>query len=105
MTVLIRMLQFPISLALRPVAGQGGALAFEDAVVLCRCLARIWTPAGTSPPTQQTMEQALHEFENIRLPRVRTIWDDQWERAERVYQNEVMEPWTPEFEKWVYEGV
>jgi 2-polyprenyl-6-methoxyphenol hydroxylase-like FAD-dependent oxidoreductase len=79
-------------------------MAFEDAVVLCRCLANVLTSTATSP-TQQTIEQLIQEFENIRLPRVRKMWDDQWERAERTYQNVELEPWTPEFEKWVYEGV
>jgi 2-polyprenyl-6-methoxyphenol hydroxylase-like FAD-dependent oxidoreductase len=79
-------------------------MAFEDAIVLCRGLATILKPGES--PSQQAIAAALQEFENMRLPRVRTIWDDQWERAERSYQNnEEMEPWSPDFAEWVYQGV
>jgi hypothetical protein len=38
-------------------------MAFEDAVILCQCLVKIMTPAET--PSQQDIEKAIQEFENL----------------------------------------
>ena len=76
-------------------------MAFEDSAVLCRHLREI---RGTNP-TKAVIETLLKDFEKERLPRVRRIWDDQWDRAEKVYKNIQAEPWSKEFSDWVFNGV
>ena len=76
-------------------------MAFEDSAVLCRYLRKI---RGTNP-TKAAIETLLKDFEKERLPRVRRIWDDQWDRAEKVYKNIQAEPWSKEFSDWVFNGV
>ena len=80
-------------------------MAFEDSVILCRVLKNLKNNCSGSIPSKAAVEEALQEFENTRLPRIRRIWDDQWERSEKVYQNVQMEPWSKEFEEWVFNGV
>lgn len=75
-------------------------MAFEDSVVLCRVLKELQV-ASDKPAVQNV----LNKFENIRLPRVRRMWDDQWDRSERFYKNEVVKPWSKEFQEWVFNGV
>jgi 2-polyprenyl-6-methoxyphenol hydroxylase-like FAD-dependent oxidoreductase len=89
---------------MRPVSGLGGSMAFEDSVMLCRALAKA-SSQGTLND-KAGVERALSEFENCRIPRVRKIWVDEWERAEIVYkQKRNMEPWSDEYRAWVYNGV
>ena len=80
-------------------------MAFEDNVVLCRVLKKLKEESTDGAPSKASVEQALQDFENTRLPRIRKIWDDQWERSEKCYQNISMEPWAKEFEDWVFNGV
>lgn len=99
-------------IAMRPASGQGGSMAFEDNVVLCRVLKKFLekdTTTGSSTSLlfkdKLCVEKVLQEYENTRLPRIRTMWIDQWDRAEKSYQNIVPDPWTNEFEEWVYQGI
>ena len=81
-------------------------MAFEDAVVLCRCISKLFQKSlPDMQPTKQQIEQVLKEYENTRLPRVRKLWYDQWDRSEKAYKNEVSEPWSKEFSDWVHTGV
>jgi hypothetical protein len=75
-------------------------MAFEDGVVLCRLL----RDPGLLADREATQE-LISKFENMRLPRVKRIWDDQWNRAERVYAGEKYEQWSKEYKAWVYMGV
>ena len=56
--------------AMRPASGLGGALAFEDAVVLCRLLKK---RGIDSLKTKQSTNDLIHEFETSRYDRVKTI--------------------------------
>lgn len=86
---------------MRPIYGQGGSMAFEDSVILCRAFNKI----RGAVPSKSAVEEALRNFENERLPRVRKLWNDQWTRSEATYRNEIMEPWSKEFSDWVFSGV
>jgi 2-polyprenyl-6-methoxyphenol hydroxylase-like FAD-dependent oxidoreductase len=90
---------------MRPASGQGGSMAFEDSVMLCRALAK--AKSQDSLNGKACMQQALREFENSRIPRVRNIWVDQWERAVMSYKKDMkpIEPWSDEYRAWVYKGV
>lgn len=88
---------------MRPASGQGGSMAFEDSVILCRVLKKLKERSTTR--TKSAVEEALQEYENIRLPRVRQLWDDQWERSEKVYSNVAMTPWSKEFSDFIFNGV
>jgi 2-polyprenyl-6-methoxyphenol hydroxylase-like FAD-dependent oxidoreductase len=79
-------------------------MAFEDSVMLCRALAK--AKSQDSLNDKAGVRQALAEFENSRIPRVRKIWVEQKERAERAYKkNAQMEPWSDEYRAWIYDGV
>jgi 2-polyprenyl-6-methoxyphenol hydroxylase-like FAD-dependent oxidoreductase len=79
-------------------------MAFEDAVMLCRTLAKAKSQGTLND--KAGVQRALAEFENCRIPRVRKIWVDEWERAEIVYKHKKqMEPWSDEYRAWVYNGV
>ena len=84
-------------------------MAFEDSVVLCRVLRKLRISLGDNfgkmPASKGKIEEALRDFENTRLPRVRKLWWDQWERSERTYNNVRMEPWSKEFADWIFNGV
>jgi 2-polyprenyl-6-methoxyphenol hydroxylase-like FAD-dependent oxidoreductase len=86
--------------AMRPINGLGGSMAFEDGVVLCRLLR---DPSLLAD--REATQELISKFENMRLPRVKRIWDDQWNRAERVYAGEKYEQWSKEYKEWVYSGV
>ena len=86
--------------AMRPINALGGSMAFEDSVVFCRLINdpnRLLSRATTN--------EIIAEFENARLPRVKTIWENQWERAERVFAGKKYEQWSKEFKEWIYSGV
>eukprot|EP00592_Proboscia_alata_P007431 CAMPEP_0194357646 /NCGR_PEP_ID=MMETSP0174-20130528/5103_1 /TAXON_ID=216777 /ORGANISM="Proboscia alata, Strain PI-D3" /LENGTH=578 /DNA_ID=CAMNT_0039127759 /DNA_START=131 /DNA_END=1867 /DNA_ORIENTATION=+ len=111
--------------AMRSAGGQGGAMAFEDCVVLARILEQTQALSGGNANdndkdsdndtvddvhhTRASIETAVLEFENSRLPRVRTIWNDQWERAERAYKGDFKPSRTEEdelkYQAWVDKGV
>jgi 2-polyprenyl-6-methoxyphenol hydroxylase-like FAD-dependent oxidoreductase len=88
--------------ACRPTDGQGGNLALEDCIVLCRLLAK-----DSSKLRLQSSQRQCHdlvtEFEESRLARVKTIHDDQRVRAE--LQGDQWRPLSPEYLKWLYAGV
>jgi 2-polyprenyl-6-methoxyphenol hydroxylase-like FAD-dependent oxidoreductase len=94
--------------AMRPASGQGGSMAFEDSVMLCRALANAKSQGTLN--VKAGIQRALGEFENSRIPRVRKIWVDQWERAEMAYYNnkqnkKQLEPWSDDYRAWIYSGV
>uniref|UniRef100_A0A7S1D4E7 FAD-binding domain-containing protein n=1 Tax=Cyclophora tenuis TaxID=216820 RepID=A0A7S1D4E7_CYCTE len=80
--------------AMRPTDGQGGNMALEDAVVLCRALRE-----------KTTIEEALRWFETTRLPRIVKIHADQADRYARRMRREQVGPWSDEFKKWVHDGI
>ncbi|KAG7371931.1 zeaxanthin epoxidase [Nitzschia inconspicua] len=84
--------------ALRPASGLGGSLAFEDAVLLTRAIAK-------HKDSGESMDAALREFESLRFVRCKTILDDQTRIAESGYGTAANSfKWTPEYEKWVFAG-
>jgi 2-polyprenyl-6-methoxyphenol hydroxylase-like FAD-dependent oxidoreductase len=88
--------------ALRPASGLGGALAFEDAVVLCRLLSK--DKIGLT--SRDSADQVVRNFETSRFARVQRIWEDQWAISEKVYSKDgKIAEWTPEFREWVEQGV
>ena len=95
--------------AMRPTDGQGGNQAFEDAVVLARSLANrineFREKNGRHIATAKTVESALREFEDIRLPRVRRIHENQSKRYEQRMRGQTVEPNTDEFAQWRDSGV
>lgn len=99
--------------AMRPIDGQGGNMAFEDAVVLCRVLGSkdlrstiaLSSPTEADASTCTTVEELLGEFERTRLPRVKKIHDNQRSRYEARMKGGKVGPWSPEFKEWVNSGV
>ena len=84
--------------ALRPASGLGGSLAFEDVVLLSRCL---------KSKTANEIPEALREFENLRFTRCKMIVDDQTRLAEVAYTNSQTSKkieWTQEYREWVFTG-
>ena len=89
--------------ACRPASGLGGALAFEDAVVLCRLLK---SKGRGSLKTKQSTNDLIHEFETSRYDRVKTIWNNQWEISEGQYKKGAADmEWSKSFAEWVAQGV
>lgn len=92
--------------AMRPASGLGGAMAFEDAVVLCRILKAATSSRLNSRKSSETLVQ---QFECSRFDRVKTIWDDQWERSEAAYKKDYGEvkqtAMSGDFATWVRKGV
>jgi len=89
---------------MRPTDGQGGNMAFEDAVVLCRFLAssEVLTDLKTNVGT--TTADVLGEFERARLPRVKKMHDNQRSRYEARMNGEKIGSWSPEFKEWASNG-
>ena len=79
----------------------GGSLAFEDAALLARYIARSNTSSATS------IEEQLRAFEKIRLPRCKSISNDQTIRAELSYKVGFggVPSWDPAYKEWVQEGI
>jgi 2-polyprenyl-6-methoxyphenol hydroxylase-like FAD-dependent oxidoreductase len=76
------------------MSGLGGSMVFEDAVLLSRML-----------KTSNNMEATLRAFEAKRLPRVKSISDDQTMRCEAAYKKDVTpQPWTEEYCAWIDAG-
>jgi 2-polyprenyl-6-methoxyphenol hydroxylase-like FAD-dependent oxidoreductase len=88
--------------ACRPTDGQGGNLALEDCIVLCRLLAKD-SSRLLLQSSQQQCHELVTEFEESRFPRVKTIHDDQRVRAE--LQGDQWRPLSPEYLDWLYAGV
>lgn len=99
--------------AMRPTDGQGGNMAFEDALVLCRFLGSqelrsTITNVNKSTATataDTTLAEVLAEFERTRLPRVKKMHDNQRMRYEARMRGEKVGPWTSEFKDWAFNGV
>lgn len=87
--------------ALRPASGLGGSLAFEDAALLARYIAKSNTSSAAS------IEEHLREFERIRLPRCKSISNDQTIRSELSYKVGFggVPAWDPAYKEWVYGGI
>jgi len=91
--------------AMRPASGLGGAMAFEDAVVLCRLLK---SGGIGSLKTKESAEALVHKFEASRFDRVKIIWDNQWEISEGAYKKNLKgtnPKMAQSFAAWVKEGV
>ena len=90
--------------AVRPYSGLGGSVAFEDAVVLSRLLANINNDDNDS--NHDVVADALRQFETQRLPRVRSISDDQTMRSESFYRNGAssIPPWSDAYRDWIFAG-
>lgn len=94
--------------AMRPASGLGGAMAFEDAVVLCRLLkSSSGRSYGSLLQTKQSAEAFVREFEASRFDRVKTISDNQWEISEGAYKQKPnpSHEWSQSFATWVKQGV
>lgn len=99
--------------SMRPTSGQGGSMAMEDALALCRILARegiVGKLIGSSDEDRSSYrsceEHVVKEFEIERLPRVQVIHQDQEMRANSAYRtNKTAGPWSPDFENMVYDGI
>jgi len=83
--------------ACRPTDGQGGNMALEDGVVLCRAFAK------HRSLSRKDVQALIQDFEQTRLPRVRRLHQDQSDRAQLPPGKWV--PWTSEFVDWVHQGV
>lgn len=103
--------------SMRAVSGQGGSMAMEDAVLLCRILGRDDVVTilgmvynGTNEDTNHCHlsceEHVVKAFEEERFSRVQLIHQDQETRARAVYRsNKLTEPWSTDFESMVYGGI
>jgi hypothetical protein len=92
--------------AMRASSGQGGSMAFEDVVVLCRALQRL-CPEKLSWSNYDTISQLVLEVENTRLLRVRKIWSTEQILAEQYFVKDpnFISPATKEYLQWVRQGV
>ena len=97
--------------AMRPTDGQGGNMAFEDAIVLCRLLgseelrSAVLGSSSTEIGAAEAVEDVLGEFEKTRLPRVKKMHDNQRLRYEARMRGEKVGPMSPEFKEWASNGV
>jgi FAD-dependent urate hydroxylase len=89
--------------ALRPSTGQGGSMAFEDAQLLCRKLKEL--DASSSLSSYESICHTLRSFENERLPRVRKIWQTEWDIAESRYSKAVQPSLDSDYREWVFRGI
>ena len=91
--------------AVRPYSGLGGAVAFEDAVVLSRLLAKTAATKSRHPNRDDSVVDTLRQFEAQRLPRVRSISDDQTMRSESFYKRGTsVPPWSDAYRDWIFAG-
>ena len=84
--------------ALRPASGLGGGLAFEDAALLGPFLAEC--RGGEDAASQ------LRRFEALRLPRCKSLSNDQSLRSELSYKvgYHKVPQWDPNYSRWIDEG-
>ena len=93
--------------SVRPASGLGGALAFEDAAVLGRCLFEYDPPdATTSGTIEGSISSHLAHFEALRMPRCQSISRDQTWRSTLSYEvgPANVPAWDPQYRDWVFEG-
>ncbi|CAN0065890.1 unnamed protein product, partial [Heterosigma akashiwo] len=89
--------------AMRPTDGYGGSMAFEDAVVLSRILKK-----KKNNSNKKRMPALLRKFEKERLPRVKRVYDNQFERYELQMSSTAPQqrpPQSKEFLEWLSVGV
>eukprot|EP00537_Pseudo-nitzschia_pungens_P001746 CAMPEP_0172369520 /NCGR_PEP_ID=MMETSP1060-20121228/33233_1 /TAXON_ID=37318 /ORGANISM="Pseudo-nitzschia pungens, Strain cf. cingulata" /LENGTH=417 /DNA_ID=CAMNT_0013094467 /DNA_START=99 /DNA_END=1352 /DNA_ORIENTATION=- len=94
--------------AMRATDGQGGNMAFEDAIVLCRLLGSeelCSSILDESSSGASAIEDILGKFERTRMPRVKKVHDSQRLRAEARLRGERMVGLDPEFKEWIENGV
>jgi len=95
--------------AMRPIDGQGAAMAFEDCVCLIRYLQQCVPEFLSIIQINDgiALSQVLRKFESARLPRVRLIQEDQNLKASFLYRgdDDVRLAWTQEFREWIYKGI
>jgi 2-polyprenyl-6-methoxyphenol hydroxylase-like FAD-dependent oxidoreductase len=104
--------------AMRPASGVGGAMAFEDCVVLHRLIreaikenaenANVKTDGvdwGHWFQNYHTVADVLQRFETERLPRVTKIWNREWEASETAYKTGAEAPFSQEYNDYVNAGV
>eukprot|EP00550_Attheya_septentrionalis_P012406 CAMPEP_0198304600 /NCGR_PEP_ID=MMETSP1449-20131203/57478_1 /TAXON_ID=420275 /ORGANISM="Attheya septentrionalis, Strain CCMP2084" /LENGTH=381 /DNA_ID=CAMNT_0044007127 /DNA_START=196 /DNA_END=1341 /DNA_ORIENTATION=+ len=81
---------------MRPTDGYGGSMALEDAVVLFRIL----------KDGKESLPVLLRRFEAERLPRVKRVYDNQYERYDtRMRKGTRLDPQHQEFMDWLLAGV
>lgn len=87
--------------SLRPASGLGGSLAFEDAALLGRYIAR------SNLSSIISIEEQLRAFEKIRLPRCRSISNDQSIRSNLSYTIGFggVPQWDQAYAKWIKDGI
>jgi 2-polyprenyl-6-methoxyphenol hydroxylase-like FAD-dependent oxidoreductase len=82
---------------MRPTDGYGGSMALEDAVVLMRML---------RDGKDDSVPALLRRFESERLPRVKRVYDNQYERYDiRMREGRSPGPQPQEFMDWLLAGV
>jgi hypothetical protein len=82
---------------MRPTDGFGGSMALEDAVVLMRML---------RDGKDDSVPALLRRFESERLPRVKKVYDNQYERYDiRMREGRNPGPQPQEFMDWLLDGV
>jgi salicylate hydroxylase len=104
--------------AMRAISGVGGAMAFEDCVVLYRLIKVAQKEHAANMDAQDdgvdtghwhedyhTVADMLQRFETERLPRVSTIWNHEWEAAEAAYASSGPPPFSQEYNDYVNDGV
>jgi len=87
--------------AVRPASGLGGGLAFEDSALLGRYLEKCGAKNDGD-----NMEGQLRAFEKHRLPRCKSISNDQSLRSELSYKVGFYKipQWDPKYQQWVDDG-
>eukprot|EP00978_Attheya_sp_CCMP212_P049582 scaffold685575_cov51-Attheya_sp.AAC.1 len=81
---------------MRPTDAYGGSMALEDAVVLSRIL----------KDGKESLPVLLRRFESERLPRVKRVYDNQYERYDtRMRKGTRLDPQPQEFMDWLLAGV
>lgn len=84
--------------SIRPASGLGGSLAFEDAVLLSRILA--------DEKSGKDIEQRLRNFEELRLPRCKSISNDQTLRSNLSYKlHQNVPAWDERYKEWISQGI
>jgi 2-polyprenyl-6-methoxyphenol hydroxylase-like FAD-dependent oxidoreductase len=93
--------------AMRPASGLGGSMAFEDAQLLCRKLKPWILSESVTSAWSQSLPDALREFENERLVRVRRIWNMEWKISESAYKKLDDPSAVPDddYKAWLYAGI
>jgi hypothetical protein len=82
----------------------GGSLAFEDAALLAR---KLLPRCRSNTSSAASIEEQLREFEKIRLPRCKSISNDQSIRSELSYKLGfgAVPTWDPAYAEWIKDGI